>query len=99
MSEKRLFSAYRLVRLSLKGVVKNVLSPKGNSKHVFDEKVKEYVLEIYSDTLTVYQVDFQGNRQAIHSSRLSEKERAQLLKKQTYKDKHYVYHIMEEVKK
>lgn len=98
MSEKLIFSAYRLPRLSFKGMVKNILSIKGKTKKGFNEKASEYILELQSGLLTVYEVDFQGERQKVHSTRLSIKEQAKLLKNEKYENKYYVYHIMEEVK-
>lgn len=97
MSEKLTFSAYRLQRLSWKGMARTILSVKRKAKQDFNEKASEYILEIQSGQLTVYELGLQGERQEIHSGQLSEKEQATVLASRKYKDEHYVYHIMEEV--
>lgn len=97
MKEQGTFSAYRLPRLSLKGVVRSMLSIRKKASKEFNEEAKEFILEVKSGSLTVYEVDFQGNRQKVRAEELSKTDQAKLLQRRKYKDTDYVYHIMEEV--
>lgn len=99
MNEQFTFSAYRLPRLSIKDLVKNVLSFRKKSSQGFNEEAREFVLEVKSDWLTIYEVDFEGSRQKRHSIELSKIEQARMIKSKKYKGTKHVYHIMEEVKK
>lgn len=97
MKDKLTFSAYRLPRVRLKGLARNVLTLKRKSASGFSEKANEYYLEIQSGQLTIFEVGLEGRRKKVYSDQLSETERAKLLSKRKYKDNQYVYHIMEEV--
>lgn len=97
MKDQRTFSAYRLPRLNIKSVVKSIVSVRKKSNKDFNEEAKEFILEVKSGLLTVYEIDFYGNRQNVRTEEWSKTDQAKLLQRRTYKDTDYVYHIMEEV--